>query len=236
MGNMEKEWIDKRLTEEQIKHLWNCIGESEGQSLTEDLAGNITKSDIIKDKNNWFFNNVLKELVNELFLHQMQNLPPVGFLGDPKQLNITKTYLEENPPEFYMNSFWVNYQKQNEFNPLHCHRGLFSFVVFMQIPTRSKEQHDLPFVKHSVEPSASDFQFVTLSPSVISSIQLSNFQLNPEDEGRMLFFPANIMHQVYPFYGTEKERITISGNIVQEEESLQKMIRECISKVNVATT
>ena len=57
---MEKEWIDKRLTEEQIKHLWNCIGESEGQSLNEDLAGNITKSDIIKDKNNWFFNNVLK--------------------------------------------------------------------------------------------------------------------------------------------------------------------------------
>ena len=29
----------------------------------------------------------------------------------------------------------------------------------------------------------------------------------------MLFFPSNLHHQVYPFYGTEEERITISGNI-----------------------
>ena len=37
--------------------------------------------------------------------------------------------------------------------------------------------------------------------------------LSSEDEGRMLFFPASLQHQVYPFYGTEEERITISGNI-----------------------
>jgi len=29
----------------------------------------------------------------------------------------------------------------------------------------------------------------------------------------MLFFPAEMMHQVYPFYNCEEERITISGNI-----------------------
>ena len=29
----------------------------------------------------------------------------------------------------------------------------------------------------------------------------------------MLFFPAMLKHQVYPFYGTEEERVTISGNI-----------------------
>jgi hypothetical protein len=40
-----------------------------------------------------------------------------------------------------------------------------------------------------------------------------NFSLSPEDEGRILFFPATLQHQVYPFYGTEEERVTISGNI-----------------------
>ena len=29
----------------------------------------------------------------------------------------------------------------------------------------------------------------------------------------MLFFPAWLNHQVFPFYGTEEERVTISGNI-----------------------
>ena len=29
----------------------------------------------------------------------------------------------------------------------------------------------------------------------------------------MLFFPSWLVHQVFPFYGTEEDRITISGNI-----------------------
>ena len=29
----------------------------------------------------------------------------------------------------------------------------------------------------------------------------------------MLFFPAKLMHSVYPFYECDKERISISGNI-----------------------
>ena len=31
----------------------------------------------------------------------------------------------------------------------------------------------------------------------------------------MLLFPAWMVHQVFPFYGTEKDRITVSGNIWQ---------------------
>ena len=40
-----------------------------------------------------------------------------------------------------------------------------------------------------------------------------NFSLSPEDEGRMLFFPAWLQHMVYPFYECEENRVTISGNI-----------------------
>ena len=56
-----------------------------------------------------------------------------------------------------------------------------------------------------------------------------NIPLSPEDEGRMLFFPSWLYHQVFPFYGTEVERVTISGNItlVQENEiSLNKKERK----------
>jgi len=47
----------------------------------------------------------------------------------------------------------------------------------------------------------------------------------------MLFFPAGLAHQVYPFYGTEEERITISGNISLvdpnvQESNFKKMLEE----------
>ena len=37
--------------------------------------------------------------------------------------------------------------------------------------------------------------------------------LDKKSEGGMLFFPAKLMHMVYPFYNCDKERISISGNI-----------------------
>jgi hypothetical protein len=82
----------------------------------------------------------------------------------------------------------------------------------MKIPTHWKEQHALPICVNSSSPSASDFQFVWTQKDSEELI-FRNFSLSPEDEGRMLFFPSTLQHQVFPFYGTEEERITISGNI-----------------------
>ena len=119
------------------------------------------------------------------------------------------------PPEFILDKFWVNYQKQYEFNPPHNHIGSYSFVVFMKIPTHWKEQHTLPISANSAVPSASDFMFIVGRGH--GPCQTEPIPLSPEDEGRMLFFPAWLKHQVYPFYECEEERITISGNIMPEE-------------------
>ena len=82
----------------------------------------------------------------------------------------------------------------------------------MKIPTHWKEQHALPFSANSNTPCASDFQFlIGQGNGTVPTIEIS---LSPEDEGRMLFFPAWLSHQVFPFYGTEEDRITISGNII----------------------
>ncbi len=107
----------------------------------------------------------------------------------------------------------MNYQKQHEFNPPHTHtRCIFSFVVFMKIPTHWKEQHALPMNVDSGAPCASDFQF--LLGQGMGPVQDITISLCREDEGRILFFPAWLMHQVFPFYECEEERITISGNII----------------------
>ena len=194
-------WIDTRLTEEEMNFLWDAISE-------ENKTGNISnrKSDIIKDKRNWFFEGTLKPLIEKLFYDDWKNY---------RKYHIVK---EEPPPKFEMNRFWVNYQRQYEFNPLHFHSGLYSFVVFMKIPTHWKEQHEMNKDEFRAR-VASDFVFVWGSENMeqrggCKGIVKENLQLSSEDEGRMVFFPAWLQHMVYPFYGTEEEeRVTISGNI-----------------------
>jgi hypothetical protein len=170
-------WLDTRLTTDARKS----------------LVGNISKSEYIEDKDNWFYENVLKRCAETIYLKERSDPPPV----------------------FELKMLWVNYQKQHEFNPPHMHLGcIYTFVVFMKIPTHWKEQHTLPWLKDVSKPCASDFQF--LLGQGRGSIQEINFSLCPEDAGRMLVFPAWLNHQVFPFYECEEERITISGNIIQK--------------------
>jgi len=196
-------WLDLRLTKQTMDHLWNAISEENKEDYSNQLAGNISKSELIEDKDNWFYETVLKKLAERLFYKNCNNY--------------YEDYIEKEkpPPKFEMKTFWVNYMKQHEFNPLHLHNaGIgFSFVVFMKIPTHWKEQHALPISANSIAPIASDFAFVWSEKNneVCKNI---NFPMSSEDEGRVLFFPAHLQHMVYPFYECEEERITISGNIM----------------------
>ena len=206
--------LDCRLTEEAINYLWNSINEFPkidtklpiGQSR---FSPEITK---IQDKDNWFYENVLKECAETLHYRDWQN---------HYNTHIAKIV---PPPKFLLSMLWVNRQKQHEFTAPHIHnRGIgFSFVVFMKIPTHWKEQHS---PKEMIEvldrfgesdithPQASDFLFLLSQGQFVKTVPIP---LSPDDEGRMLFFPAWINHQVLPYYGTEEERITVSGNVEME--------------------
>ena len=200
-------WLDLRLSEKVMNYLWDIINIPAVQqtSAKTELAGNISKSSYIQDKDNWFYENVLKQCVETIYYKKWDNYYNV---------HVTKSV---PAPVFSLKELWVNYQKQHEFNPVHNHAGMFSFVVFMKIPTHWKEQHALPWMKDVKEKRASNFQFllggVERGNTDALGIHTVDVSLSPEDESRMLFFPAWLNHQVYPFYDTEKERITVSGNI-----------------------
>ena len=215
LQSQDMPWLDFRLTEETMNHLRNAIDTPTDKQPTSRplsapppaasrLAGNISKSKYIKDKDDWFYKNVLKDVSEYLFFRNSE-------WSTYFDIAIAKKF---PPPLFTLETLWVNYQKQHEFNPPHQHEGLFSFVVFMQIPTYWKEQHALPFSAASNTPCASDFQF--LLGQGHGPVQPIRFPLSPKDQGRMLFFPAWLSHQVFPFYGTEESRITISGNVYME--------------------
>ena len=109
----------------------------------------------------------------------------------------------------FLDKSWINFQKKHEFNPLHDHQGVFSFIIFMQIPYKLKEELKVYADANGQYTSCLSFIFTDTNGSVVD-------KLCYVDESylyKMLIFPAKLKHMVYPFYTSDKERITVSGNI-----------------------
>ena len=102
-------------------------------------------------------------------------------------------------------------QNKYEFNPLHHHAGVFSFVIWVKIPSSYKKEKKLKFIRESNTPTSNTFEF--LYTNILGSIVAEKYYLEPEDEGTIILFPAHTPHQVYPFYLSNKKRISVSGNI-----------------------
>ena len=117
---------------------------------------------------------------------------------------------DKNPPLKLIN-LWVNFQKKYEFNPVHCHSGLFSFVIFVKIPYDLKEELKNGPGSLSNYNSASCLQFH------VTTILGRHFDqivfVDKTYEGGIYFFNAETKHCVYPFYTSDDYRITVSGNI-----------------------
>ena len=198
--------IKTKLPNSVMDRLWEYerVAREKNVSHSNSLAGNIINSLLLNDVDDWFYNNII--------LPQME-LYAKTFPTYFKELNkIVKTDIYGFMHDiFSMLSLWINYQYKHEFNPVHHHGGQFSFVIWMKIPTNSTEQHNLEFVKHSNSSCASDFHFY--HTNILGERMTSPIDMNPDMEGWMLFFPAKLQHQVYPFYISDDVRVSISGNI-----------------------
>jgi hypothetical protein len=197
-------WIEAKLPEESMKRLWSYIerdGNLKNNEYNYNLAGNISKEFILIDTDNWFAKEILSTLCN-IYTKEFGNLA-------------SETPIWEWDKEFdsmKLNEMWCNYQYKHEFNPLHIHKScMYSFSVWMKIPTDWREQHKLNFTKESTMPCASDFSFTYTN--ILGGITNENYYLDKSMEGTILFFPSQLMHQVYPFYGTDEPRISVAGNI-----------------------
>ena len=135
------------------------------------------------------------------YLYSLIKMYREKFGFDPSD---TKTLTKHLP--FKMGSPWINYQKKYQFVPRHRHDGSFAYTIWVNIPYNADEE-----LKNGGS-HASTFDFSYLD--VLGGIRSHRIKLNKTDNGRMLFFPATMMHQVYPFYTSDDYRISISGNIL----------------------
>lgn len=194
-------WIITKLDQEHIDFLWKAV-ENKKDSVKWDLIGNISGSYAIEDKDHYFFNEVLSQHI-EAYKKLYQSEPIRQY-----------AYSKNNDAKLQLGNFWVNYQNKHEFNPYHHHGGVYSFVVWMKIPTHWEDQNKLEFLNGVKEEDkkAGNFEFEYLD--ILGNIRNFGYRMEPDSEGTMLFFPASLRHTVYPFYDCDEQRITISGNLV----------------------
>jgi len=122
-----------------------------------------------------------------------------------------KFIVEDRVPPLQLINFWVNLQKKYEFNPVHNHSGLFSFVIFVQIP------YDLEREKKEGPGSLSNSNFTSCLQFHTTNTLGRHYDeivyVDKSYEGGIYFFNAETMHCVYPFFTSDDYRITVSGNI-----------------------
>jgi hypothetical protein len=128
--------------------------------------------------------------------------------------NITRNHLNtivvlnKNCPIFLDRS-WINFQKKHEFNPLHDHSGIFSYIIFMQIPYKIEEEFKVYPGTNVRYTSCLSFVYTDVNGTIVDK----TCSVDESYLYKMLIFPAKLKHIVYPFYTSDEERITVSGNI-----------------------
>tara|TARA_R100000781_G_scaffold84924_2_gene52304 strand:+ start:626 stop:1267 length:642 start_codon:yes stop_codon:yes gene_type:complete len=198
-------WLQAQLDQNIVDYLWKLVRKNwKKKSNKGSLAGNISHSYILKDEDDFFYNQTLSPLIEEFKKvtgHRSFSSSTSNFT---RNLDVDKLRL---------NTMWSNHQYKHEFNPIHYHHGVYSFVVWLAIPYAFEEQKLLPqfhgVKEPDIKPGCFEFQWL----SMLGDTDNETYRLTPAWEGWMLFFPARLRHTVYPFYNTDKPRVSVSGNI-----------------------
>lgn len=129
--------------------------------------------------------------------------------------NTTNTARDLTAENLELQTYWVNLQKKNEFNPMHVHDGVYSFVIWLEVPYTIADELALPSVSKSNMPRSGMFSFIY--SNIFGEIREAEFPVDRTFEGTIFLFPSCLNHTVYPFKSSDKTRISISGNLRKKQ-------------------
>ena len=124
------------------------------------------------------------------------------------------SYLDDSNGKLSLGALWINMQVAGEFNPIHKHPGVYSFVIWIELPfTHENEKIYGPgFASNGNKGGCFEFVYSNTYGQLMSHpIPADNSY-----EGQMILFPAKLNHVVYPFYTDAGYRISISGNLFRK--------------------
>jgi hypothetical protein len=115
------------------------------------------------------------------------------------------------PLKIWHKDLWVNFQQQGEFNPPHHHSGIFSFVIWLQVPYLESQELAAGPGHQGYEPQSGDFVFQYVDS--LGQIRPHRMHVDQGLEGYLCVFPSELTHYVNPFYSTKELRISVAGNL-----------------------
>ena len=170
-------------------------GEASKEDASPELAGVLNNQFHYRDKNK--FSKFMEKTFN-LYNHAISQW---------------KIWPKENVPStYYLEKLWVNFQGPNEFNPPHDHSGDLTFVIYLKVPEKLKEENK-KFKGKSSGPGGIAFLY-----GEGDRLAVTHQGLFPK-EGHMVIFPAWVKHFVYP-YKSNCTRVSVSGNIFMKRDEL----------------
>jgi len=203
-----------KLPQQMIDYLWERIDIAKKESIcyknTLSYIPKVSHSYKLEDPSKLIIRNLYEILFNPVDNPKMFEFITKEVMQVYSRNVSTST---TNDLEPYLSGLWVNIQKKGEFIPLHSHGGMFSFVIWMDIPYDYKDESKLPFAESGdKDPYGGNFTFATASAINRGMVEYM-IKMSPQMNGYCCFFPSDVSHQVYPFYTSNKDRISISGNI-----------------------
>jgi len=199
-------YIDTRFTDEELLPVRQEINKIKDNFLSFDsrkyqhrLAGNIAQEFSLEESHDYLENLILPYTKKYDEVFNFNSRICSSMLEDDTRQN-----------ELYLYKVWVNFQQKNEFNPIHNHIGVLSFVIWIEVPYLIENEHMHPSVRNSNTAAAGSFDFVYSDTT--GNINSSKLIVSKETVNTMILFPSNFSHQVYPFYTSDDYRISISGN------------------------
>ena len=133
----------------------------------------------------------------------MKKIKWAEFLMDAFTQWLKYEYPKRNVKNFNLVRSWVVRQFKNEYNPVHWHGGQISGVGYLKVPNDINKSNKKSHVQ-------TDGKLVLID-GYRSLFSNGIFSIEPK-VGDFYMFPNHLMHTVYPFFGTDEERRSISFN------------------------
>src|SRR5210317_1128009 len=100
----------------------------------------------VKDSDKKYNENLIDNIKQEFNLYNYREKYEEFIIGKAIENKNLIDSLKEidilfpNNQPLTLGNLWVNFQSKYEFNPIHNHNGVFSFILFLKIPFLSQDE------------------------------------------------------------------------------------------------
>jgi len=203
-GIYNSDLLETRIPDEEFKELKTV---KLGESSHKKLIGVVRDQVSLDPKQCPKFSKFVNEMANEFIYMRSQALVMNQIIQCFALNPLSNLFVPEEHFKLKMKELWLNSMIAGDYQPVHQHSGLFSFVAYISVPYTGEEEHKLNKTIEKEKNSNGCTEFMNFFGH-------DNIQMNvtKKIEQTLVLFPSWVTHTVYPFR-SKGRRITVSGNI-----------------------